>query len=51
MVLVIVTTALLAFAKGPGERIVHVNADYSHPGYQGFEVHYPTYPTYQNRSF
>jgi len=51
IVLSIIATALLAFAKVPGKSMVQANALYSHPGYEGFEVHYQTYPTFQRRLF
>ena len=44
VVLVIVTTALIAFAKVPGERMAQVNADYSYPGYESLEISFQLIP-------
>ena len=48
MVLVIVTTAVIAFAKVPCEKMAQVKADYSYPGYESLETIFLAYPTITN---
>jgi len=46
IVLIIVTTAIIAFANVSSEKIVSVRTACNHPGYEAFSTDYQMYPDY-----
>ena len=44
IVLIIVTTAIIAFANVSSEKIVSVRTACNHPGYEAFSTDYQMYP-------
>ena len=51
LVLAVIVTAMIAFAKVPGERIVPVNTVYSNPNYEAFASGYQMYQIFPIRLF
>ena len=46
IVLVVITTAIIAFANVSSEKIVSVRTACNHPGYEAFSTDYQMYPDY-----